>query len=896
MFEKLFRKNRSPNAAAPSANQEAPVPAGNQAPQQKLKVPTSPSAEELLNWQARILAAAGDDTSLLQLAHQAPAIDLKMTALQALTQESSYKQAMHDFRDHDKRLYRAAKSGWEAASGRRIANEAATALIVRARTLLLQETIPVNLVVELDRAWAGMDSKLLDAALVTEYSLLSKQLADRIRLHGEKNQLLTRWLSAMDAALNPFADLIRSVARGENSTADLSNDQITIRTLIDNAPESTDPRSVAMLDTARQKLALADCVIRRVEFLNSLPAAGTAHAENEALLLTQWHDLADHTAGHSQDPLRFLEQRFTSWRNANSSALKLEQAAHEKELHARQAETNAQRKLSIQRDVEAAEVALADGHIADLTRLLAALDKALQNSSVDTKTAQRIDFLRREQQRLKGWQSWGGGQSREQLSEAAQEFARLSTGKIDIREQSDAISKLRARWKELDKLSAASSQSLWHTFDNALKEAYTPVALHVEKRNLARQENLAARELIVTELMQARTRLLPDQLDDETSSPPPDWRAISHALDQARNGWHKLGPVEHTLPRHATQGDEAVTTRYAAAFQALESPLKIAHEEGIQKREKLIAATTRLSDSDLLARDLVDRVRELQMQWQAIAKSLPLFRHDENRLWSSFKAATDSIFKARDEARAASEAVITGQINARESIITQLIAASSMSMAAEIRRAISDAELAWRACPDIARSHQAKQLDARFRDGIKAAKKRLDELAQLASQTKLDALLAAITLCHERETLQSAASINADQIAEMESRWHQITALPSSWKKAMDARFSMDNNASDDPAGQHTGTLILDSLLELEAACGIESPQEFHAARQQFNIRALKNAMEGRQASMSTPENIERLLIETSRHPRPDKQSIARLEKIISHLRNGLRSRQSGDS
>ena len=891
MFEKLFRKNKSPNAAAPSVNQEAPVPAGNQTSQQKLKAPTSPNPEELQAWQARILAAALDDNLLLQMAHQAPTIDLKMSALQSLTQESSFKQAMHDFRDHDKRLYRAAKSGWEAASGRRIANEAATALIVRARTLLLQETIPVNLVVELDRAWAGMDSKLLDTALVTEYSLLNKQLADRIRLHGENIQLLNRWLAAIDAALNPFADLIRSVARGENNSVDLSIDQVTIRTLIDNAPESTDPRSVAMLDTARQKLALAECVIRRVEFLNSLPAAGTAHAENEAVLLAQWHDLADHTAGHSQDPLRILEQRFTGWRNANSSALKLEQAAQEKELHARQAETNAQRKLSIQRDVEAAEVALADGHIADLTRLLAALDKALQNSSVDTKTAHRIDFLRREQQRLKGWQSWGGGQSREQLAEAAQELARLSTGKIDIREQSDAISKLRARWRELDKLGAASSQSLWHTFDNALKEAYTPVALHVEKRNLARQENLAARELIVTELLQARISLLPDQPDGETSSPPSDWRAIAHALEQARIGWQKLGPVEHTLPRDAMQGDEAVTTRYAAAFQVLDAPLKIAHEEGILKREKLIAATTRLGESDLLARDLVDKVRELQTQWQTTAKSQPLFRHDENRLWSTFKAATDAIFKARDEARAASEAVITDQINARKSIITQLSAAASMSIAAEIRRAISDAEHAWDACPAIARPDQAKQLDTHFRNGLKAVKKRLEELSQLASQAKLDALHAAITLCHEREALLATAS-NTEQLAEIESRWHRITALPPSWKKAMDARFSMDNNASDDPAGPHARTLIIDSLLELEDACGIASPEEFHAARQQLKIRALKNALEGRDTSRSTPENIDRLLIEIAEHSRPDKQSIARLEKIISHLRNGSHSRR----
>ena len=35
-----------------------------------------------------------------------------------------------------------------------------------------------------------------------------------------------------------------------------------------------------------------------------------------------------------------------------------------------------------------------------------------------------------------------------------------------------------------------------------------------------------------------------------------------------------------------------------------------------------------------------DKVRALQTQWQAHAKALPLPRHEENKLWTAFKAAT----------------------------------------------------------------------------------------------------------------------------------------------------------------------------------------------------------------------------------------------------------------
>jgi len=68
------------------------------------------SAGEVRGWRDRIRAAESDDAALLRLLQQAPARDLKLAALQALTQEDSFKQVMREFRERDKSLYRAAKS------------------------------------------------------------------------------------------------------------------------------------------------------------------------------------------------------------------------------------------------------------------------------------------------------------------------------------------------------------------------------------------------------------------------------------------------------------------------------------------------------------------------------------------------------------------------------------------------------------------------------------------------------------------------------------------------------------------------------------------------------------------------------------------------------------------
>jgi hypothetical protein len=76
-----------------------------------------------------------------------------------------------------------------------------------------------------------------------------------------------------------------------------------------------------------------------------------------------------------------------------------------------------------------------------------------------------------------------------------------------------------------------------------------------------------------------------------------------------------------------------------------------------------------------------------------------------------------------------------------------------------------------------------------------------------------------------------------------------------------------------------------DILLDLEVACGIESPTEFLADRQHLKLRALKDAMEGRRASITTQEDIERQLIHAAAMPRSDEMSRERLAKIIAAVR-----------
>ncbi len=876
MFENIFNKNNSLDSSEPATPEPGPG--------------AGISVEEASAWQERIRAAAADDAVLLLLAQQAPTVPLKLSAIEALTQEQSFKQAMHDFREQDKRLYRAAKSRYETASGKRVATDEAHTLIAGARALLEQEVVPVNRVVELDRAWAALNLELLDAPLAAEFTALSNQLGEKVRAHGERAQTLTRWLGAVDIGMDALTALLPGIAQGEIPPDNAEPMAVKLLELVHGAPDAHDARCVEKADAAKRLLALASSVMERAKFLQALPALQAADEADEKARIEQWREFPEISDGELHT---VLAHRFADWRNASSGARQHEHEILSAQERAQRAEKSKLRTEAVQRDIEAAEAAQVAGHVTDLTKLLGQIDHALKRGPVNGALTQRIDALRREQRRLHEWQRWSGGQGREKLAAEAQTLAEQVNGKVAIKAHAEAIEKLRERWKEIDKLGGASNQTVWLAFDGALKAAYVPVAAHLEKLKVARQENLTAREKIVAGLQEAAAKFFPAA--QEGTPPPvnttPDWRALAHTLEEAQLAWRKLGPLEHTVPRKALQGDKSLAARYAAAVQALDAPLKNAYGEARTRREALVAEAKTLAASDVTARDVVDKVRKLQTQWQAVAKAQPLPRRDENALWAAFKSATDAIFTARDTARAANEAEFSAKLKAREVIIDGLSALRHAATAADIKRSMADADTAWRAAPDVPKAHAAK-LDARYRAARDAASQRIGELAAHAAQARYDALMAKMALCEAREQLLDAADSNGtlseEQAFDLEARWNAITEFPDAWKSKLNARFAGIGAAPESIAaksGKNVTGGLPDLLLNLEVACNLETPAEFQAARQLLKIRALKNAMEGRQATVTTPADIERWLLDAAASPRADETSRARLAKIIAAVR-----------
>ena len=925
MLSKIFKKNETP-----------PVPAPATAPKQPVEPTPAQIAAQLADktaWEGKVQAAMGDDAALLAIAKQTLLVDIKQAAVEALTSEDALKRAEREFRDHDRRVHRVAKQRLETLVNRRVAAVSAAKLIETAAVLLHEPSIPANRLVELDRAWTALDQALLDDKQRTEYLTLWTKLSSLTRERGQLQLNAKRWLADAEPALLQMTGLCAGVADGTKDRAEFTATRAAIEAVLAAKPgaqENSSSNPHALLIEAKSvelqlAVQLAAAIETRLAFLEELqqpipaaplPEAVINDATTEAASTSveaplpkppsptsRWRALAPVSDPHIN---ALLDVRFANWQTAKSDARQARSA--ETRQHAKDETSAAKRARSaalgaaVAALLDKAEAALTAGHLGEASKYLTAIDDAANHAKgvmLEKPLHTRVEALQAETARLKGWQHWGGGRVRDDLVVEAEALASASIAeKIAIKQHGDAIENLRGRWKELDKLGGATSRPLWQRFDAALKTAYLPVAAHLAKLKAVRQENLAARSKLIDALdavklgadvsnapLVATADAVTDAVASEVSSSmptaaataattTPDWRLLARALENFQLEWRKLGPVEHTV-LHKSQ--PALAARMKAAIARLDAPLSEARRVAQLAREKLIARANVLS-ADTKSRDVVAKVRELQGQWQAHAKTLPLMRQVENALWSQFKAATDAVFKQRDAMHAARDSEFKTNHAVRVALITRLESLTADTAATEIKRTVADVDAEWRKCGDAPRAEVA-QLEAKFRAARDAAQKYLTGSAVRGWHNICDALDAKVALCIEKESATANENVG--------ERWAMLPPLPAVWEKTLSQR--LDNAHSDNEPDSSTDAaseMMPERILQLESALDIESPPAFHTARRDLKLRAMKAAIEARQSVSISNADIERWIGEVIERPTDEVSSNARIAAIIKAIRN----------
>jgi len=824
--------------------------------------PAAPAAD-LGDWASRLQAALGDDDTLLALtrADGAP-LDLKLAAIAALSTEAALKVAEREFRDHDRRVHRLAKQRHGHAVAQRESRARAAGLIEDARTLSREALIPVNHLVDIDRAWQVLDANLLEPAQRTEYAALMAQLAALTRERADQPLKLRRWTEQAREALARLKVVSADAAAGAQTRSQLADASAAARAVIGAAPPEATGAPVL------------DDLARALDLGARLDECLVAFEGEPRDLAQRWEQVVP-LADKALDAL--LQQRVAQWQQAREQDREQRRSEQRERAKERDRTLRDQRLQALAAALDLAEASLAAGQLAPTHTQLVEIDKLLDGGGSAGALRGRIDALQAQYAQLKGWQHWGGGRARDELVQQAEALAvaATTTGPIDAqgvklstKQLAELIDDMRARWKDLDRLGGATSRSLWQRFDSSLKSAYEPVARQVAELRSAREQNLQTRRQLLADLEAVP---LPGV---EGNAPAPDFRALAGALDHFQVAWRRLGPVEHTVPHKAR---DALLERMNLAVQRIESPLQEARRVARLQRERLIESAKALADG-AQGRDLVDRVRDLQSQWQHHARGLPLARHDENALWVEFKTAIDGAFSAREAAFSARDAEFKAHGAERVALVERLEGLAEDAPPAQVRRTLAEVDAHWLRVGPAPRN-EAAALDARFRRARDGLRQRLTEGAQRGWQATCDTLETKLALCEMLEGCTEDAAARED-IAQ---RWSALPVLPELLEQTLAQRAGLPG-APARPLAAPIKETTDELLLQLETAWALASPPAFETARQMLKLQAMKAALETRRPA-APPVTPEQRMVELLHRKALDAPQRERLGKVLAALR-----------
>lgn len=876
MFSKIFKKSQTPAEANPASAHTMVAKAAA--------------------WEDMLKAAAGNDTELLALAIDAPSVNQRLSAVQSLASEEGLKAAEREFRKRDRRVHSLAKQRYETLVKQREARASVVELTRTAAALIEAPMIPANRVAELKQAWELLDPALIEDEEGSKFAKLLTSLAELMRERGERKRVVSRWATAAGQALEELSlaragvaatgmglqELVAmSAAAREKAEATLAEMPATTP-----SPMPTDDTVTVLHATIQSALQDASLIEARLAILGELQACHAPQqvalddekplpspAAIKAVAIERWKGLPPLADQRTE---KALNARFDECLHLQDEARKKQKQQNSLIASGKNKEARHTNLQALKAAAEATETALAAGQLAEASKQLAILQAASSKDGISGELQTRIGTLQSEFLRLKDWQHWGGGRARDNLVLEAETLAASTVSpegsppaKLPIKQLENSIEHLRARWKELDRLGGATSKPLWQRFDEALKTAYLPVAAHLAKLKEARQENLDARKNLLGTL-----EALNISVDAQNA---PDWKDIQRALAHFQTEWRKLGPVEHTVP-HKSQ--PALLDRMKACIARLEDPLEKVQISAQAEREQLIVRARALAQ-DVQGRDMMAKLRELQSQWQSHAKTLPLPRKIESKLWSEFRAVTDALMSQREAAFSAREAEFKANQATREALITRLEALHQDSQPAEIKRVLASVDAEWRNAGEAPRN-QAADLESRYRAARARVREHLEGSARRSWQLACDALLAKLTLCEELESTTPSGDI--------EARWNSLPALPPHWEQALQARYKAGGERPVD-CGPDSGNLAnsgeLDQLLlQLESSLEIPSPTEFQKARQTLKLLAMKKAMEGRQPASSSSSDMERMAVAAFRYTHLSPGQRSRLRSIITALGN----------
>jgi hypothetical protein len=832
------KANNKAKAAAAAAAEQAANQAAAQAAEARAAVASARERQA-----AQIKALGSDEAAAAEFILQSPFSELRLAAAELLHGREHLEQVYGAMRNVDRRVAKLVHGRLDAIRHHEAELRRAEETLAQARAMLGDVLLTPNHVGELDRKW----SVIRAPELAADFEAVRAQLGARLEAQVQLQRAMIDRLTALRQLDGQGLD---ATALGE-TLARLQQEQTAA--LADPGHPSL-PR--ALVGEVSNELARLTASLAAAEkdaaALAARDAALTAWAAQPQEELTpdalrrEWQRLPAMPANAASEALQArFDALLASFPQAIRKPKAVPAAAPADSGTAPAKDKGADQAFLDQLD--ALEAALQQGSLGTA----AEIDKSLKDAKdkgVRLTGAQldQLTHLRADLKRLSDWARWGGNVSREELIKTVET---LATQNLAMGELAKKVGSMRERWKALDTLSGPAPRSLWERFDAACSAAYAPAAAHFRQLADERQANAARGQALVDEAQAEIANLQQDNAD---------WKHVSATVQRLRTAWSHLGAVDRKEKKR-------LDGLFSEALTTLQRPLENQRKVEVAVREQLIEEVHKLDPNE---RHAVDMLRELQSRWQEHARALPLERKAEQALWQRFRAACDALFAARKEHAHAADSERRTHEAAKEALCARLEAAAVDATPSNVARMLREAAAEWQAIGPVPRAHEAR-IEGRYQAAVAQVQAQVAEVRRAADTVLAGVVRDKLRLIQALETALADPDSNAGTHTRGDNwraRWTALAPVDGGYEPILQKRFDAALAALEGDRAAYARQLqenrqrLLNDLLRLEIAAGIDSGAEFARDRLRLQVEVLQSSLKSGQKPGGNTAELRALL------------------------------------
>jgi hypothetical protein len=201
-------------------------------------------------------------------------------------------------------------------------------------------------------------------------------------------------------------------------------------------------------------------------------------------------------------------------------------------------------------------------------------------------------------------------------------------------------------------------------------------------------------------------------------------------------------------------------------------------------------------------------------------------------------------------------------------------------------RLLREAATEWHSAGQVPRAAEAK-VDKRYQAAVAAVQHQAEHARRAAGMAQASAMRDKLRLCQQLEA--SLADPDTSQLAapEWRARWAALPPLQSDYEGILAARFTAANDALDgDRAGyarllERNRPTLLQEVLRLEIAAGIDSGSEFARDRLKLQVEVLQSSLKSGQKPLTQAAQFQQLCAMPAL---VDPRTASRIEQLFTRI------------